>query len=146
MADADQIRPGPRIENIPVPLAPGETMATIGERAMRLAETQTFTRSLEEGDGFLAKAGSQLMGLAEAYPVVRLVAPFIRTPMNILIETNKRLPIPVVNKNVTQALALMTNKLTQSVGFEIPALKKMGAELEGKLRSAYEAVAAETAG
>jgi hypothetical protein len=146
MADADQIRPGPRIENIPVPLAPGETMATIGERAMKLAETQTFTRSLEEGDGFLAKAGSQLMGLAEAYPVVRLVAPFIRTPMNILIETGKRLPIPVVNKNMTQALALMTNKLTKSAGFEIPTLKKMGAELEAKLRSSDEAVAAETAG
>lgn len=130
-----------------VPLAPGESMFDIAERAMKLAETETFTRNLEEGDGFLAKAGSHLMGLADAYPAVRLIAPFIRTPMNILIETNKRLPIPIVNKNLTNALALMGDKLIKgATGKSIPTLEKMGQDLQAKLMSSDPRVAAETAG
>jgi hypothetical protein len=130
-----------------VPLAPGESMFDIANRAMKLAETETFTRNLEEGDGFLAKAGSHLMGLADAYPAVRLIAPFIRTPMNILIETNKRLPIPIVNKNLTNALALMSDKLIKgATGKSIPTLEKMGQDLRAKLMSSDPQVAAETAG
>lgn len=130
-----------------VPLAPGESMFDIAERAMKLAETETFTRNLEDGDGFLAKAGSHLMGLADAYPAVRLIAPFIRTPMNILIETNKRLPIPIVNKNMTNALALMSDKLIKgATGKSIPTLEKMGQDLRAKLMSNDPQVAAETAG
>lgn len=130
-----------------VPLAPGESMFDIAERAMKNAETETFTRNLEDGDGFLAKAGSHLMGLADAYPAVRLIAPFIRTPMNILIETNKRLPIPIVNKNLTNALALMSDKLIKgATGKSIPTLEKMGQDLRAKLMSSDPKVAAETAG
>jgi hypothetical protein len=130
-----------------VPLAPGESMFDIAERAMKLAETETFTRNLEDADGFLAKAGSHLQGLADAYPAVRLIAPFIRTPMNILIETNKRLPIPIVNKNMTNALALMSDKLIKgATGKSIPTLEKMGQDLRAKLMSSDPQVAAETAG
>lgn len=130
-----------------VPLAPGESMFDIAERAMKLAETETFTRNLEDADGFLAKAGSHLQGLADAYPAVRLIAPFIRTPMNILIETNKRLPIPIVNKNMTNALALMSDKLIKgATGKSIPTLEKMGQDLRAKLMSNDPQVAAETAG
>jgi hypothetical protein len=130
-----------------VPLAPGESMFDIAERAMKLAETETFTRNLEDADGFLAKAGSHLQGLADAYPAVRLIAPFIRTPMNILIETNKRLPIPIVNKNLTNAMALMSDKLIKgATGKSIPTLEKMGQDLRAKLMSSDPQVAAETAG
>jgi len=130
-----------------VPLAPGESMFDIAERAMELAETATFTRDLEDSEGFLAKAGSHLQSLADAYPAVRLIAPFIRTPMNILIETNKRLPIPILNKNLTNAMALMSDKLIKgATGKSIPVLEKMGQDLRAKLMSSDPQVAAETAG
>ena len=130
-----------------IPFEPGENLASIGQRAKLLAETDSFTRNMKQSDGFLASAGSHLMDLANSYPSVKLVAPFIRTPMNILIETNKRLPLPFFNKQVIPALALMSNKLVKTAsGKEIPTLTNMGADLRAKLMSSDKQLASETAG
>lgn len=58
----------------------------VHNEAVSLAEEMTFTGKLEGGLGYMEKLVQN--------PVAKMFVPFIRTPTNIAIELNKRLPTP----------------------------------------------------
>ena len=70
-----------------------DSPATLVDQATEVAERNTFTRQLGE-------AGQLGQRFANSMPGVRLVVPFIRTPVNILKFTFERTPLAYVSKRI----------------------------------------------
>jgi hypothetical protein len=74
---------------------PSEAMV---EQSRRFAEYQTFTNSL-------GRAGSAIQTFANAHLPLKLVFPFIRTPLNLLKYANERTPLGLFSKEVRANLS-----------------------------------------
>lgn len=87
-------------------LADGEVYnrSEIAMKAMDYAKEVTFTKELDPKRGALSRLGGLLQEFSAAHPAMVMFTPFIRTPMNILMFTAERLPIPYLNKDFVPML------------------------------------------
>jgi len=67
-------------------------------QALDAARYQTFTKPL-------GPAGQAISRVANTHPALRLIAPFIRTPTNILKFAGERTPLALLSKNVRAEIA-----------------------------------------
>ena len=73
-------------------------------KAWEKAEVNTFTRSLRHQEGLIAAGGRSVQGLAQRHALVKAIAPFIRTPVNIFKFTGERTPLGFFMKDMRNAL------------------------------------------
>lgn len=98
-ASADGLTGAAAAKRVKEILADPEAIApNIHLAAMDAGRYQTFTRPL--GD-----AGRHLQAMVNEVPVLKLIAPFIRTPVNILKATGERTPLAFMSKNIRADIA-----------------------------------------
>ncbi|MCB9178964.1 MAG: hypothetical protein H6590_06040 [Flavobacteriales bacterium] len=112
------------------------------QRAVDFAREVTFTTPLREDRGLLSRAGMLMQKLADAHPMVRFFTPFIRTPLNILMFTADRLPVPGLNKDFVPFLQYLGDKM----GILPDALKDTTSRFIQQVTSTNAEVAAEAYG
>lgn len=118
----------------------------LAERAAKAADEITFTTPLDPKRGFLSRLGHGIQDLAAAHPWVRMFAPFVRTPMNILMFTGSRLPIPGVNKDFVSMLTGVAAHV-ETINHLLPeGLKRHNNEWIKQIKSSDPRVASEAAG
>ena len=65
----------------------------IADRAIAISRERTFTTDLDPDGGVLSSMGAGLTRWSGKHPWFRLITPFIRTPLNILIYAGRRTPM-----------------------------------------------------
>jgi hypothetical protein len=80
------------------------------EDAERIAREVTFTTSLDPKRGPMAAFGQMLQRLANDYPAMRFFTPFIRTPLNILMYSADRMPVPFMNPDFIPFVQYLAQK------------------------------------
>ena len=81
------------------------------DEAATIAREVTFTTDLDPQRGLLSSFGSMMQKFALQHPVVSFFAPFIRTPLNILMFVGDRLPIPGINKDFLPFVQYLGSKM-----------------------------------
>lgn len=87
-----------------VALLLNETPETMAARAWKTAEINTFTRPLREQEGIITAAGRKTQELAQNHALIKAIAPFVRTPVNIFKFTGERTPLGFFMKDMRNAL------------------------------------------
>lgn len=75
----------------------------IAGRALEKSRYATFTNELNADNGLLSSVGIHMQQFGNAHPLFRLFVPFIRTPLNILIYSGRRIAFPVINRDMHAA-------------------------------------------
>lgn len=80
---------------------PPEKMAA---KAWGVAQKNTFTNPLAEQEGIVAGLGRLTQQAAQNFALVKAIAPFIRTPVNIFKFSGERTPLGFISKDMRTAL------------------------------------------
>jgi hypothetical protein len=75
----------------------------VAGRALEKARHATFTNELRADNGLLSSVGLHMQQFGNAHPLFRLFVPFIRTPLNILIYSGRRIAFPMINRDMHAA-------------------------------------------
>jgi len=75
----------------------------VADRALQIARERTFTTDLDPDNGIMSRLGKTLQEFSYHHPLMRILVPFIRTPLNIFLYASRRAALPMVNKDLHRA-------------------------------------------
>lgn len=87
--------------------------SSVAKEAVRIAREVTFQTRLDPNQqGFLGSGGAHLMKFMQRQPAMRFFMPFVRTPVNLVVMSLERTPVPFVNRDFTGMITWVGRKIT----------------------------------
>ena len=84
----------------------------IAEEGVRIANKVTFQTPLRDVPGLISDVAQGVTRITRQHPATVFFLPFIKTPVNLLTYALDRTPMPLMNRNFTQMIGYMGNKVT----------------------------------